>query len=382
MVRCIVIVVTNKRKKVLIVITKSSWGGAQTYVYDLASQLPREQFDVVVVLGGDGELQKKLKEQNIRTITIKALQRDINLLKEFRVFHELIKLLRTERPDVLHVNSSKAGGLGALAGRITNIPNIIFTAHGWAFKEKRGVLTLLLLRILSWITVLLTHKTIVVSRDDYEKSNWMPLTRRKIVYIPVAPSEIHYEEKEKARSILTGDNPRKTLYIGTISELHPNKGLTCAIDAVGELVENGYDIVFVIIGTGEKQTMLEKYITKKGLEEHIMLSGFVPDAARYLKALDIFTLTSIKEGLPYAALEAGNAELPVVATNVGGIPEIVTDMKSGILVRPENTHEIARALTYLIEHPDQRTEFGKNLKESVSALYSRAQMISKTSALY
>jgi len=132
----------KERRKILFVITKSNWGGAQRYVFDLATNLPKDKFEVVVAFGGTGEpgaqtgmLHKKLEGAGVRTITLTYFTRNIFLLFDIRAFFELISLLRKERPDILHLNSSKAGGFGSVAGRVTLIPNIIFTSHGLALQR-------------------------------------------------------------------------------------------------------------------------------------------------------------------------------------------------------------------------------------------------------
>ena len=137
---------TTVKKKILFVITKSNWGGAQRYVYDLATHLPKEEFEVAVAFGGTGEvgasaglLEVRLREAGVRIIFLTTFARDIGILREFSAFFELLRTIRAENPDVLHLNSSKAGGLGALSGRIAGLRRIIFTAHGFAPNELRPV---------------------------------------------------------------------------------------------------------------------------------------------------------------------------------------------------------------------------------------------------
>ena len=127
----------TNRKKVLFLITKSNWGGAQRYVYDLVTTLDKSQFDVVVALGGNGILVEMLNHAGIRTIIIQSLARNISIKNELSFARELWNILRIEKPDVFHVNSSKAGGVGTFLGRLSRVPRIIFTAHGWAFNEDR-----------------------------------------------------------------------------------------------------------------------------------------------------------------------------------------------------------------------------------------------------
>ena len=335
------------KTKVLYVITKSNWGGAQRYVFDMATSIVKDGYDVAVALGNNqitnvkhlvfNNLKDKLKASGIKTITIPNLERDIKIFSEWKVFFNLLKILKVERPDVVHLNSSKIGGLGAFACRIVKVKKIVFTAHGWAYKENRNIISKKLISFLSWLTILFSHKTIVVSQDDFNNAPKL-FVNKKIKMIHNGISEIKFDDKATARKTLTSrfnlsagrhglDVDKNTLWIGTISELHKNKGLTFTIKAISKLIKRGYNISFFIIGDGEERFELEQFVKKLGLENNILLLGHIDNASELLKAFDIFTLTSIKEGLPYVLLEAGLAELPTVATYTGGIPEIIENRK-------------------------------------------------------
>jgi len=165
-------------------ITKSNWGGAQRYVFDLAtSKYLEERVEVVVALGGNGELSKKLSSQGIRTLIIPELERDINIINDVKTLFWMFRTLKKERPDILHLNSSKIGLLGGFAGRALGVKRIIFTAHGWAFTEARSGLGTMLLKYLQWVTVLLSHKTIVVSQSTYEEISDLPYMSYKVEII-------------------------------------------------------------------------------------------------------------------------------------------------------------------------------------------------------
>src|SRR5207244_10151208 len=134
------------------------------YVYDVATHIPKDEFESVVVCGkghgkSEGELVTLLKDAGIRTIVLPELTRDVSFGDWF-AFLALLKTIREEKPDVLHLNSSKAGGLGSLAGRIARVPNIIFTAHGWAFRESRNAISRVLIWLASILTLLLSHRVI------------------------------------------------------------------------------------------------------------------------------------------------------------------------------------------------------------------------------
>ena len=173
------------------------------------------------------------------------------------------------------------------------------------------------------------------------------------------------------------------LVIGTISELHPNKGLEYAIKAISSLVisHRSSDIVFVIIGGGEEELKLRALIRELNLENQVFLTGFIGDAERLLPAFDIFTLTSLKEGLPYVVLEAGLMGLSIVASSVGAIPEIFID-GCGLPVAPKDTAGISAAIQKLISDVRLRNEMGTRLKQKIASDFTYAAMLEATKRLY
>lgn len=375
------------KKKVLFVITKSNFGGAQKYVYDLATTLPKERFEVGVVLGGEGALVEKLRITGIRTIPLASLLRDVNPLKDLASFFTLRKIFRAEQPDIVHLNSAKAGGIGALAARCAGASRIVFTAHGWAFNEERGPLSRSLIKFFSWLTVFLAHKTIAVSDAVHNNTKGWLFVQNKITTIKNGTSEPQFIARDEARAFMerlanTEITP-DTFVIGTIAELHPNKGLIYAIRTIMDMAKTFPNILYLIAGNGEQREELMAHIREQGLgEQHIRLLGFVPDAAKYLKAFDCFVLPSVKEGLPFVILEAGLASLPVIATSVGGIPEVIDDTKTGLLAQPCDVGALTRTLKWAIENPEKRSMLGSALHEKVLRDFSLSKMSTATIALY
>jgi len=197
--------VNTKRLKILYVITKGNWGGAQRYVFDLATSVPEEKFEPVVAFGEGEILGKKLKKNGVRTIKVSSLKRDVNPLLDFKTFLELLNLFRTERPDIVHLNSSKVGGLGALAARLVGVPKIIFTGHGWAWNEDRSIFSKILMAKIYWLIIQLCHTTIAVSKNNARQIYRLPLiSKKKIVIIPNGIDETTFEEKSVARSKIGG----------------------------------------------------------------------------------------------------------------------------------------------------------------------------------
>ena len=369
-------------RKILFIITKANWGGAQKYVFDLATSL--NDFEVKVVHGEPvGELTKKLKNAGIKTIPIGNLERDISFFKELKAAWSLFKILKSEKPDIIHLNSTKIGGLGAFIGRLVGIEKIIFTAHGWAFNEDRVFWQKLLIKMLSWKTILLNHKTIVLSQKEYDQViHWPFVTKDKLELIYNGIKPINFLDKTSARNYFNTIITDQDKVVGTISELHKNKGLKYAIKAIAEISKKIKDIKFIIIGEGEERPTLEKYIKQQGLENKIFLVGQVSEASRYLKAFDIFLLSSVKEGFPFVLLEAGLAELPVISTKVGGIPEIIENNKTGILIESKDSKKIAKGLETLIENEKLQKTYGQALNNKIIKDFSFGEILKKTRELY
>ncbi len=170
--------------------------------------------------------------------------------------------------------------------------------------------------------------------------------------------------------------------VGMIGELHKNKGYTYAIQGMVEVVKNNPNAILLIISSGELQEMLQRMIDQLNLKTHIFLLGFIENAPQYAKAFDVFLISSIKEGLPYVLLEVGILGVPLIATTVGGIPEIIDDMRSGILIQPAKAQEIAYAVTFMHEHPEIRTEYGNAIARKVKADFGLQKMIQSIEKTY
>lgn len=376
----------STKTKILFVITKSTFGGAQHYVYDLATNIPHEQFEIVVVLGGHGLLKQKLVDKGIRTVSLIPLERNVNFFRDIASFVHLWRLFRTERPDIIHLNSAKASGLGALAGHLAGVPKIIFTAHGWAFNEDRSLFSRWVIKFLSWLTVILSHVTITVSKAvESDTENW-PFIREKVTTIHNGLGHIDFLPREEARKYLVENTDlvilHNTFLVGTIAELHKNKGFDYAIHGFSLCAAKNLDLRYAIIGQGEEKSSLSTHIDARKLHERVLLLGFLENASRYLKAFDVFLLPSIKEGLPYVILEAGAAGVPIIASNIGGIPEIIEHEKTGLLVTPKDSVAISEAITLLVNDPEKGTVLGTTLEKNILHIFSLEKMIKKTTELY
>jgi len=375
------------KKKVIFVITKGNFGGAQRYVFDLASHLPKERCDVAVAFGKGGALKEKLAAREIRVMLLAHLVRDISLFSDIKACMELFSLFRRERPDVIHLNSSKAGALGAIAARMYLLGikekglRIIFTVHGFAFYENRPWIARVLIRCVSWLTMLLSDATIVLNDRDATAMRAWPFVKRGIQKIKLGMETDPAFEKQEALSKLEAVGMRRGTgpLLGTIAELHVNKGLQYLIGALTLLPPS---VSLCIIGGGEEKENLERLALERGVAARIFFAGFLRDASRYLGAFDLFVLPSLKEGTPYVLLEAGSQGIPVVACDVGGIGEVIANKKTGLLVPPRNPALLAEGIRYALANPEETRRQSEALRHKVATEFGLGRMLQETQAIY
>ena len=343
------------QKSILYIITKSVWGGAQKYVRDLATALPKNEFGVFVAGGGHGPMAEKIISAGIPYFEIKAFQRDVNIFKDIWAFFEILSILIKTKPDIVHVSSAKAGGIAGIAFFLykkmrqltadSRQLSAIFTIHGWTFNEIRPRWQIFLIKLFSKITCLFYDKIICVSEYD----------RQMAIKNKIAPEKklitIHNGIKLEDYNFL--ERTEKRFTIGTIGEAVKNKGHEYLREAAKDFPNINFNII-----------------------------SDQSDAAKYLKNFDIFVLPSLKEGLPYVLLEAGLAELPVVATNVGGVPEIVENNISGFLISPANPKEITEAVGKLMKDEKLRKILAQNLRQKILKEFSFEKMLKQTLAAY
>lgn len=378
--------VAPKPLSILYVITKGSWGGAQRYVYELALEAKAKGYTVCVASGTQGELIERLVAAGVPVVRIPGLARDIRLGADIRALLGLVSLMRQMRPDVVHTNSSKAGFIAASAGRLAFVPRIIFTSHGWAWNELRPTWQKLFFKGLHFATVFVSHTTIAVSEAIRTQALWMPLVQKKIqvIHLGVSPLAIlpRAEARTRIEESVGSALPASAFWIGSLAELHPTKGLDVLIRAFAVFAQQNTDAVLVCIGGGEDQGRLTALSHMLHIEHRVFFTGHIRNGAELLSALDIFVLPSHSEALGYVLLEAGQSSLPVIASNVGGIPEIIQDTQTGLLTPPGDPVALSTALKTLTADSQERNRLGTALHTRVQEEFGIERMLHDTFALY
>ncbi len=380
-------------QKILYVITKSNWGGAQSYVHTLATEAVRQGASVVVALGGTGkkdapvgELAKRLGDAGVRVLIVPSLMRDMSLRNDWQAYREIAHIIKKERPTIIHVNSSKAGGISALAGRLTRGVRIIFTVHGLPHQEPRAQVARALVWLASYATVLLATKTIALSKRQLLAVPAFFVRTRRLVCIPNGITVSEPLSRAQARAIGALREPTLAQYnrwIISTGELTGNKGIDVLINAFEQIYNTIPDVALVLFfNDGEDREKLLEQARRLGLSDRIFFLGFAKNVRELLRAADIFILPSRKEGVPFALLEAGIATCPIIATTVGGIPELINTNESGMLVPPNDVAALSATMYDLLNNPQHATKLGATFSKQVRKHFSSQEMIEQTFALY
>lgn len=370
------------KTRILYVITLSDWGGAQKYVFELACAAQASGHPVQVVVGGKEELYERLIAANIPVVSFESMQRGIGLVSEFKSLFGLMRVIRDFRPDVVHSNSSKAGLLGGIAALLLSVRKSIFTCHGWAFNETSSVAKKSAYWLFHYFTVLVNKTTICVSEAIRRDTKHMSGIQSRLVVIHLGVEETNLVARDAARKKLGPEISDDSLWVGTVGRLDPVKQHDVLIQAFATIHSAFPTVRLLIVGEGAERARLEELVKTHNLQNTVHLSGHIADAQRYMHAFDIFAFPSLSESFGFAAIEAGLAHLPVVASNVGGIPEIITDMQTGLLVPSGNSDAIVTALSKLLNDAGLRAQLGNALHQKVLRDFTEAQMVEKTFALY
>ena len=383
----------NNKKTIFYLVTQSELGGAQRYVFDLAKNLKTE-FNVAVAFGEQGEqgeLAKQLKQANIEYHIIPHLKRAISPVNDLKALFEIIKLIRKLKPDIIHLNSSKISILGSLASLcVVRSTLCVYTVHGWVFNEPMPNWKKIFYKYAEKFTAIFKNKIICVSEFDKQTAiKEKTCAQKKLTTIHNGIKPINFLSKDEARNKLLNQytsipvSQYPSILIGAVANLYLAKGLEYLIQAIYILITNyQLPIIAIIIGQGEERKNLEDLIGQLNLKNNVILTGRIDNAAELLPAFDIYACSSVKEGLSYTIIEAMQAGLPVVATNVGGNPELIQDNKTGLLTPAKDPQILAKKIQWLINNPELGQKLGNNAKQKARDEFNFERMVKITKGVY
>lgn len=374
--------------RIAIVIARLNVGGPATHVIGLTAGLPHDQFTVRLLAGREGRgeagMQYLAEEMGIRPESVPELSPHLGPA-DIPAFLRLLSIFRAWKPDVVHTHTAKAGAVGRAAARCAGVPVVIHTFHGHVLRGYFSPPVELFFRLIERSLTRITDRIVTLSpalRDDLAS---MGIARpEKISVIPLGMDLKAFRDGAGRRAELRdelGVGPQQPL-VGTVGRLVPIKNHRLFLEAARSMVDSGSPVGFVIVGDGELRDSLKAYAVQLGIAERVHFLGWKKDMAPVYAALDVFALTSDNEGTPVAVIEAMAAGVPVAATAVGGVPDVVRDGETGRLVPPGDPRAMSRAWRKALDEKAESERMCGQARREVERQFGRERMISAMAEMY
>lgn len=370
----------NAKINVMLLNAPITIGGAEKVVLMLLTYLNREQFRIKI-----GSFVSYKRPNNIFVKEITKQDREPEILWmhktfDFRNIRQLRDVLTREKIQVLHTHGYRSDIIGYLATRKMNIP-IVTTAHGWTPINNK-------LRLYEWLDrrFLRYFDRIICVSDKIQNDlldNGIPPD--KLIRLNNAVDVSQYSRissNGKSHFCDTWKIPPDSFLIGTVSRLTPEKGHKYLVEAFAKIIPQFPQVRLVLVGDGPEQGKLERQTRENGISDKVIFCGFQQAIEQYYSAFDLVVLPSIMEGMPISLLEAIAYGKPIIATAVGGIPDLIIDQHSGLLVPPQNIDALSQSLLWAMQHSEAMQIMQQRARQLVSEKYGIANWIKKMERIY
>ena len=376
------------RARVLRLFSRLNIGGPSQHVILLSQGLRPLGYDTRLVIGREspreGNMLALAAERDVSCETMSGLGREIAPLSDLRALLGLVRLMRAWRPAIVHTHTAKAGVLGRLAARAARVPTVVHTFHGHVLRGYFSPPKEKLFRGLEAFLARAADALVAVSES----------VKRDLVELRVAPApKIRVIPLGLELGALAGTLPRGTLrrevlipddapLVGIVGRLVAIKDVPSFLNAARRVRERRPDARFAVVGDGEERAALEQQTTSLGLAGAVHFFGWRRDLAAVYGDLDVVVNASLNEGTPVALIEALAAARPVVATAVGGTPDLVGRDERGLLVPPGEPEALAAAVVAVLEGSEASRRRAQAGREHVLAQHSSERLFHDMDALY
>ena len=356
------------------------WAGAEVQLLTLMTCLVRlPRFEWSVVLFNEGRLADELRKLPLSLSVIPERHHS-----PIAIAFRLAKIFRQFRPDIVHTHKYKDSILGSIVARCMGVPHVVRVVHGMPepFKGLRNVKMAGYAIADRFVTAWFVDKVIAVS-SDIEKVLLRTHGANRVVCIHngIDLDAVHVTmQRADKRKEWRVDG--KAILIGTVGRLVPVKGHAVLLEALRILRRSHPNATLLFVGDGPLRGHLEAETKRLGLDQSVIFTGHQAQSYDFINMMDIFVLPSLHEGIPMVLLEAFALKRPVIASRVGGIPEVVSHGHSGMLVSPANADELASGIGDMIENPAKAAAFGVAGRSQVECEFSASMMANRTAAMY
>ncbi|MFH1478522.1 MAG: glycosyltransferase family 4 protein [Candidatus Omnitrophota bacterium] len=372
--------------KVCHIITKPELGGAQLSTLSLLKNLPKDKYELSIITSSRGTIKDDFERLlGVKVFMLLLLVRHINPILDILVSINIWLIYITHKYDIVHTHSSKAGILGRFTAKLAGVQHIYHTVHGWPFNDYQNLFIKKVYILLERICSLFTEKIICVSNSDIDlglKHKIAP--KEKFILIKYGIDLARFKNnttdvssKRRELGILNNDP-----IVGMISCLKPQKSPQDYIKASLDIYKNIDKVNFLLIGDGRLRPLCEKLLKDSSLDVRFKMLGWRRDIKEIIDLMDISILTSKWEGLPMAVIESLVKGCVVVATDTGGVRELVRDGETGFITKKGNPSEIASRVVYLLKDIEQLDAMKNKAKASMDDSFCISRMVKDTDLLY
>ncbi|UCC94459.1 MAG: glycosyltransferase family 4 protein [Candidatus Omnitrophota bacterium] len=370
--------------KVLHVHTLPVVSGSGIYTLLAMKGLDKSRYRCELATAPDGPLIDEAVKQGIQCRPVKHLVRRLNLYHDLIALWELFALIKRQKYDIVHTHNAKAGFTGRLAAKLAGVPIIIYTIHGFSFHQYEKFPRKTLFIWLERFAACFSDKLLTVSRPLKEVALQLGIGKPDqyiTIYdgIEIDRFSIDFDIQKKRKEF---DIKPSDFVVGVVSKLWKGKGHREILEAAKEVITKAPNVKFMFVGEGYLRQDLKALTQRLGLSSHVIFTGFRTDIPEITAIFDIAILASFFEGLGRVLLEAMVLNKPVIATNVGGIVDVVDDGKTGILVPPANSAALAKALLRLLSDSELRVKMGRAGREKIDAKFSAKTMVNRIERVY
>lgn len=378
-----------KKIRIVNIITRMELGGPPILVLDILQHLDKERFESTIATGITIDRKYDMigfaRDKNIRVFAMPSLVRDIHPLKDIKTLIKLVIFLKKEKFDIVHCHTSKGGFIGRLAAKLAGAKIIIYSPHGDIFEGYFCKLATDFFILLEKFAARFTDKIINLTKIEIERFLEHGIGTRhqlKQIYNGI---NIKYYERAMTSNLKKRDEfglGKDDFVCATVGRLVPVKGHTYLVKAIQKVVKVIPEAKFLFVGDGELKPKLSEEIKSYDLQRNVFLLGARSDIATILSCINVFLLPSLNEGFGMVLIEAMAARKPVIATNVGGVPEVVINGTTGILVPPEDPEAFSSAIIKLYNNPEMSLEMGLAGYKRAKKLFNIETTVHELEELY
>ena len=374
----------SKKIKLLHVITHLPIGGAQDNTLYTVELLNKDKYDISLSCNLNGELVSRAKKvKHLKLYDVPNLRREVSIINDIRAFLYLYKLIKKENFTIIHTHSSKAGFLGRVAAMLNKTPIVIHTIHGFAFHDYMNSFKKNIFIYLEKLSAKWTHGLVTVSNLNKKKVvdlGIAPIEKLKNIYSGIDLTLFINEKNDQFRKELNLDSSH--LLLGSVGRLSNQKDPITMIEAFCIVIKRFPSAHLTLVGDGELRDEILIKIDQLQLNGRVHLTGNKNDPWKIYHSLDLFIMSSIYEGLGRAITEALSCGVPVVCTSVEGVPEIVRDNKTGILVPPKDPGALATGIIKSLNDMDNARKMAEEGRKFVNENFDVKKMVDDIDTLY